>query len=289
MRPRLTGALLGILTAFIGFATIPLDAGYPVVAGHFRRPLVTGSHARHLRPWILPIAPQIFLPLVGAGGGGAPGCTPVISLVQQNDALSGSCTSCVGTVASAPANGNMVELVTTGSKVSVTVAVSSVTSTNTTWTKDSSILVINGTTRSDTEVWHGLVSGGSGGTSVTVVWSSALGVSSFTYSLSEWSGTVTSSPADGAAVTNTSLSNSPVTGSYSTGAACELVIAVLADTANNGVNVFPVAPYTNLAQPGGASDASYNVASPLGSQTAATWTLSGSRNWGTIIQGYKHP
>lgn len=275
MWPKLLGALIASSAGVAGLA-IPIDFGFQSTAHHSSKS---------------PVLPQILLPLLGAGNGGAaaPSCgSPVISLVQQNDAQSGGCTTCTATLASGPASGDMVLLATTGQHTSTDSTVSSVSSTNTAWAKDANQVVI-GTNHADTELWHGLVSGGTGGTSVTVTWSQGLTSNSFTYTIQEWSGTVTSSPADGATVINTGANtNSPTTGAYSTGATCELIMVVQGDALNGGVNVFPGAPYTNLNQPNGASNASYNVSSPMGSQTTATWTLNGNRNWVTFIQGYKH-
>lgn len=270
MKP-LSGALLGIMAGALGLA-LPLSFDpFAGRAGH-------------------PVLPQIFLPLLGAGGGvSVPPCGgAVFALVQQNDALSGSCTTCTATLPSGPANGNMVLLITSGTRGSNPgPTVSAVSSTNTAWARDASQIVVG--TRVDVELWHGLVSGGTGGTSVSVTWTQALASVSFTYNLSEWSGGVTSSPADGTAVINTNTSNTATTGSYSTGASCELVIAVQAQSANGGVSSFPGSPYTSLAQPNGGSAGSYNILSPIGSQPTATWVFTGSRSWASIIQGYLHP
>ena len=275
--------IFGTLVAiFIGSCSlaIPMDAGF------YRIP-----REMTYRSVLFPVLPQVCLPLVSAGTGGAvatPCGSPVYTLVQQNDALSGSCTSCTATITSAPTNGNMVILITSGAHVTQIPAISSVSSTNTTWTKDAASNRTSGSTNTDTELWHGLVSGGAGGTTVTIVWSQSILASGFTYSVSEWSGNVTSSPSDGTTGTITGNSTTPSTTSYSTAVStCELVIVALGCASNCAPSSFPGVPYTTLAHPAGASFGSYNVSSPLGAQSSASWGI-GVQNWVTFIQGYKH-
>ena len=145
----------------------------------------------------IPILNQIFLPLLGAGGG--PPCpSQLISLVQQNNAVQSNCTACVVTVPGAPASGDMLALVANSVRNTPAATVTSVASTNTTWTQDGAAQIVQSTVSGDLEIWHGLVSG-VGGTSVTITYNNALGTSGLVWSLSEWSGTPTSSPADGTA------------------------------------------------------------------------------------------
>ena len=236
---------------------------------------------------------QNLLPLLGAGGGipPAPCSGAVFTLVQQNDALTGSCTSCSATVTAAPTNGNMLALVVSSLHAATISTVSSVTSTNTIWTKDgaggTSINCIGGSNHCDLEVWHGLVSGGAGGTTITVVWSAALLANTMTYNLSEWSGENTSTTVDGTPVSHTGGVSPVVTGAYSTTATCDLVI-VAGGIGFNGFTTFPAAPYTTLSHPTGTSAGSYNILSPMGSQTQASWTFTGSTTWVSLIVGYLH-
>ena len=228
------------------------------------------------------------LPLGGIPVTQATCSSPVVSLVQQNNQIFGSCTSCTVTITSAPANGDVIVLaVLTNHPVTTASTISSVTSTNTTWTRDSQNANFSGT-HADLELWHGIVSGGAGGTSVTVVVSASLPSNSSTYNVSEWSGVNTSTTVDGVAATATSTSNTVTTPSYSTAGTCELVIAVEGSATNGSISAFPGAPYTNLTNPNGGSTAAYNVLSPMGAQGAANWTLSTSRPWGAIILGYNH-
>lgn len=275
MKPLL-GALAGVLIGSCCLA-IPIDPGLAI-------PIDPGPRLKHL----VTVPLQTLLPLLGAGGSGVPPCTPVAALVQQNDALGGSCTTCTATLSSAPSSGNMVELVTTGLHLSALISVSSVSSTNTTWTRDGSSAYTQSTTNGSLELWHGLVSGGSGGTSITVTWSVATLASGFTWTVQEWSGLSTSSPADGAAALSIGTVSPVTTAAYSTSASCDLVIVAMGQGTNGGITAFPGAPYTNLTNATGASFAAYNVSAPIGAQTTASWSLSGARNWRAFVQGYLH-
>lgn len=221
-----------------------------------------------------PLSPQAQLPLIGTGSFIAAGPVPALQQQATNSATTATLTI---TFASAPSNGDVI-ICQAGSSTSNTINITSISSTNTTWTMDGQANM----TSVRLEIWHGIVSGGSGGTAVAI---SYIGSTAALGNCSDWANVNTSSPLDGSVVTNTGTANSATTGAYSAGLSGDLVIGGVVNT--GGLSTNPGAPYTALNSVS-LSRYAYHAGAPSGSQTTASWTTLSTHRWATIIAGYAH-
>ena len=144
--------------------------------------------------------------------------------------------------------------------------VSSIATTNTVWTK------LGGTTTSTIgeEIWIGVVSGGTSGTSVTYTFSGA--VTHTAANVSTWAGALSTS----SAATATGSSTSPATAAYSASTANALIIACVGYASTTSPSVQPGGSYSNLTFKAAASgvgvQANYIIPGVKGAQSA-TWTI----------------
>lgn len=232
-----------------------------------------------LQHW--PGAFQTFLPLLGAGGSGAAGCTGVCKVNETINSVSG--VNPMTITIPAPANGNTLILCFDfGSSRTL----SSITTANVTWTTIfSGTTTGSGTGPTKLGMAFGNVSA-SAGTTVSIQLS---GASFGNISVTEWTGLL-ASPLDGTGATSTGTSTTPNTSAYTTGTANDLVFALLAQDATTNPSGFP-AGYAQLMAPTGGGGAtgiwpSYLLPAPSGAQSAS-WTLSGSTKFATGIIGFK--
>lgn len=202
-----------------------------------------------------------------------------MGLVQQatNFNLS-SPSSLVVTMTSAPTSGNTILCFVCDSfGNSSPLPVTSIVSTNTTWTQDAaftSSAVIR------EELWHGAVSG-TGGTTITITLTGP--VSQVSAACTEWSGLLTPIVFDGSTFNNgTAVTAS--TGALSTAGSSDLVFVGAYNAA--GFTSNPPAPYTALTA-ANALRSSYNFGAASGSQTVANWGTISVHLWLTLIAAYQ--
>lgn len=241
--------------------------------------LATGSAFSFSPSHVKPVLHQIFLPLLGAGGGSA--ALPTITFVTQTvaNASGATCSSWTFSVP-APANGDT--LILNWSVNPNSRSVGGVTLTGTSgWAR--AIHNSDASLGTGNDEWFGAVGAGAG-TSITITPTGA--VTTCWANVAEFSG-IAASPLDGSGVGNVAVNTTSTTGAYSTGTANDLVMApvCLANPAN--ITGFP-SGYTQLTLPSGSPpcEVSYQVVSGSGAQSA-TWNLNASlRAYNTII-GFK--
>lgn len=206
------------------------------------------------------------------------------SLVQQNTTSAGTgVSSFTINMTSAPTSGNtMTLLVSTEENAGSTIpSVSTVSSTNTTWTSDGS--ATNGATAaSHIELWHGHVSG-TGGTAISITMT-ASATGAMQGSCVEWSGIKATSPLDGSVVGNTGTVATASTGSYSASVSGDLII--VACTNATTITSSPGAPYSSLTSVN-LMRSSFIASASSGAQTTANFTTGTPHKWATLIVGYK--
>ena len=200
-----------------------------------------------------------------------------ISLIRQSGAVSGTILTITGA-----ANGNVLILFFASFGTSMN-AISTISCTNVTWSSLGGAL--NGTSL-DYEIWKGVVSGGTSGTTVTIT---QTGSGSFfnVSNIAEFSGVSTVNDTTG--VTKTGTSTSPSLNTYSTSTAGDLLLCGVGYHNGTVPSVLPGGSWNNLtfvnngAQTGNQGE--YNLNGASGSQTA-TWTISNVA-WVTVVAALK--
>lgn len=137
------------------------------------------------------------------------------------------------------------------------------------------------------EIWYGVVSGGSSGTSVTVTY----GTGALTdATISEWSG-LDASPVDGTCTANGGTSANPTTGNYTSANAADVLIAWVGGQAATTPTT-PTNSFNQIAAGSGGSGgnthygaASYRIVSSTGTYSTG-WTVA-STTWRSLLIGFK--
>lgn len=158
--------------------------------------------------------------------------------------------------------------------------ISSLSCTNVTWTKLGS--TTNGSV--DTEIWFGVVAGGSSGTSITVTMSGSGSTQVMT--AIEFSGVLVAGTIhDGAGVTNTGTSTSPSIGSFSCSTGGELAVCCAGYANGTAPTGLPGGIWTNGTFANNSTTVGvqpqYALRSPQGS-VSASWTIT-SAAWVTVV------
>jgi hypothetical protein len=176
---------------------------------------------------------------------------------------------------SAPANGNLCVL--TSRAGAAANAITSITQTNVTWTKaidETASTLYAG-------IWKGIVSGGAGGTTLTIN-SGGAGVR---VDFTEWSGFAVSIPTD-ATGTNTNTSSTTSTGTISpTAGFPELIIAT--GNITTGLSSGPTGGFTALSTSNVQHQSAYLVVSSTSGTYSTSWTGSGSGQWDCVFASFE--
>lgn len=192
-------------------------------------------------------------------------------------------TSTSVTLGAAAASGNFLIAFISAFRGAGVRTVSSIATTNTTWTK------LAGTTNGglSVEIWKGVVAGGSSGTAVTITMSGAS--STLAVNISEFTGVTAT--LDGTAATNTGSSTAPTTGALTTASTFDLILACGGYANGTAPTALPGGNYENLVFVGNGSangvQANYisgdypPTTATLGAQSAS-WTIT-SAVWVSCI------
>jgi hypothetical protein len=210
----------------------------------------------------------------------------ILSLVQQNSITpAASATSVTPTLSTGITAGDALILVI-GDQSSNSAIVSSVSGGGVTWAKATST---GSTTNGDAEIWYGLNSSGtSGSTVITVTVSGSTNVQ--IADVSEWSGVATSSALDKSAHANGS-SASISAGSVTPSQSGELIVSDAYLAYLNSSTVTPTNGFTSLTELPGQTGYYRGYGAYLGDATATsistTWTEPGSGSWSAAIASFK--
>lgn len=204
-----------------------------------------------------------------------------IAFVRQTTCSSTSGTSLACTITAA-ASGNYLFL--SLSSAGTATGISSVASTNTTWSKVTSV-GLNNAANHGVDMWYGAVSGGSSGTTVTAT--AVTGVNHMAANISEFSGIASSNPQDGPPATNQGNGAVQTLGAFSANTNTDLVIAVEAQTGGTAATA-PITPWNALTVRASGTTVVitpvYQIVSSTGSITA-TWA-GAAVDWGTIVASF---
>lgn len=202
------------------------------------------------------------------------------ALVKENAAS----TSTSVTITAA-ASGNVLVLFTSSTRGAGARTVSSVSCTNVTWGRLTQVTVGS----QNTEIWQGVVSGGSSGTTITITMSGT--GATLISRVYEFSGVDTAINQDGVPSAGNGTGTSVSTNTLTTTVADSLVVACEAHLSGTAPTVSPSSPWTAGAFGANSTviglQAAYIAGSvPTGGYTA-TWTLSASVAWQEGIGAYQ--
>jgi hypothetical protein len=210
----------------------------------------------------------------------------IVTLVQQNSITpAASATSVTPTLSTGVTAGDALILVIADQSSNSSI-VSNVTGGGVTWAKATST---GSTANGDAEIWYGLNSSGtSGSTVITVTLSGSTNVQ--IADVSEWSGVATSSAFDKSAHTN-GTSASISAGSITPSQSGELVVSDAYLAYLNSSTVTPTSGFTSLTELPGTTGYYRGYGAYLGDATATsistTWTEPGSGSWSAAIASFK--